>query len=69
MSVRQVRRTGSSEAGVRTIKKASNPFELEAFKRCPGNVLISHTVSHAVPSALEGLTAEFGMESGVSPLL
>ena len=34
-----------------------------------GNDLLSHTVSRAVPSALEGLTAEFGMGSGVSPPL
>ena len=34
-----------------------------------GNVLLSRTVSHAVPSALEGLTSEFGMGSGMTPLL
>src|SRR5690606_1222248 len=32
-----------------------------------GGVLLSHTVTHAVPSALEGLTSGFGMEPGVSP--
>src|SRR5437868_12491741 len=31
-----------------------------------GGVLLSHTVSHAVPSALKGLTSGFGMEPGVS---
>ncbi len=34
-----------------------------------GNGLLSHTVTRAVPSALEGLTAEFGMGSGVTPPL
>ena len=31
-----------------------------------GNVLVSHTVPRAVPSALRGLTSGFGMEPGVS---
>ena len=34
-----------------------------------GIVLLSHTLTRAVPSALEGLTAEFGMGSGVTPPL
>src|SRR6185503_12730434 len=32
-----------------------------------GGVLLSHPVSRAVPSALEGLTSLFGMGRGVSP--
>ena len=32
----------------------------------PGNVLLSHAVSHAVPSAQRGLTAVFGMGTGVA---
>src|SRR5690606_39121960 len=32
-----------------------------------GNDLLSHRVPPAVPSALEGLTSEFGMGSGVAP--
>ena len=32
----------------------------------PGNVLLSHAVTHAVPSALRGLTAVFGMGTGVA---
>ena len=32
-----------------------------------GDVLLSHTVSSAVPSALKGLTSGFGMLPGVSP--
>jgi hypothetical protein len=39
----------------RTIKKAS------------GGDLLSHIVTDAVPSALEGLTSVFGMGTGVSP--
>ena len=33
----------------------------------PGNDLLSHIVTHAVSSAREGLTAVFGMGTGVSP--
>src|SRR5205085_7252511 len=35
----------------------------------PGDDLLFHAVSHAVPSALRGLTAVFGMGTGVSPSL
>ena len=35
----------------------------------PGNVLLSHAVAHAVPSALRGLTTVFGMGTGVAPSL
>jgi hypothetical protein len=38
-------------------------------KESPGNDLLSHTVTSAVPWALEGLTSRFGMELGVSPPL
>ena len=34
-----------------------------------GGVLFSHTLSGAVPSALEGLASGFGMWPGVSPSL
>jgi hypothetical protein len=33
----------------------------------PGDDLLSHAATHAVPSALEGLTSVFGMGTGVSP--
>ena len=36
-------------------------------KKGAGDYLLSHAESHAVPSAMEDLTAEFGMESGVAP--
>jgi hypothetical protein len=47
-------------------------FLIPAFARTSfnlGNVLLSHTVTHAVPSALKGLTSVFGMGTGVSPSL
>ena len=34
-----------------------------------GSDLLSHTVSHAVPSAVSGLTSVFGMGTGVTPPL
>ena len=36
-------------------------------KKGSGNVLLSHKESLAVPLALEGLTAVFGMGTGVTP--
>ena len=38
-----------------------------AFQIIPGGDLLSHTVTHAVPSALRGLTSVFGMGTGVTP--
>jgi hypothetical protein len=35
----------------------------------PGNALLSHTVTHAVPSAMKSLTSVFGMGTGVSSSL
>ena len=46
------------------------PRELKSsrgFVVNPGGVLLSHTVPRAVPLALEGLTSEFGMGSGMTP--
>ena len=40
-----------------------------AFDNKSGNDLLSHTLARVVPSALKGLTAEFGMGSGVTPSL
>jgi len=37
------------------------------MKKSPGNVLLSHQAALAVPLALEGLTAVFGMGTGVTP--
>ena len=37
----------------------------KGFKN-PGDVLLSHTVTRAVPSAMRGLTTVFGMGTGVT---
>ena len=42
---------------------------MEPLINIPGDVLLSHKVTQVVPLALEGLTAEFGMGSGVAPSL
>ena len=43
------------------------PLMGSALKCCvSGDVLVSHTVPRAVPSALKGLTSGFGMGPGVS---
>ena len=39
---------------------------LRSKKKGAGNDLLSHAASRAVPSALEGLTSEFGMGSGMA---
>ena len=46
-------------------RRCDGPF-LEWLSGC---VLLSHTVTSAVPSALKGLASGFGMEPGVSPSL
>ena len=38
-------------------------------QKYPGSDLLSHQVTLAVPSAVRGLTAGFGMDPGVSPSL
>src|SRR5206468_12407998 len=43
------------------------PLSRGALRFTPGGDLLSHTVSRAVPSALEGLTSLFGMGRGVTP--
>ena len=39
------------------------------YRENSGGDLLSHTANHAVPSAQRGLTAEFGMGSGMAPSL
>ena len=43
---------------------ADNPAG--AFNKIPCGDLLSHTVTHAVPSARRGLTSVFGMGTGVA---
>ena len=42
------------------------PGRGRAWSVLSGDVLVSHTVPRAVPSALKGLTSGFGMGPGVS---
>ena len=49
-----------------------HPFPGPEIGVCPqiekcGSVLLSHPLSRAVPSALEGLTSVFGMGTGMAP--
>ena len=60
----------SEEVDPTTNEKAPTADAIEASgtrKKNPGNVLLSHQATLAVPSALEGLTAVFGMGTGVTP--
>jgi hypothetical protein len=41
--------------------------ETPGFESKAGDGLLSHRLSPAVPSALQGLTAVFGMGTGVTP--
>jgi hypothetical protein len=51
-------------------KKRPDAFPRRAFCRNnAGSDLLSHTVSHAVPSAVSGLTSVFGMGTGVTLIL
>lgn len=45
---------------------AGPAFENQRRRKNPGNVLLSHQVALTVPLALEGLTAVFGMGTGVT---
>ena len=58
-------------ARLRAAKKEKPVGSLEptGFKNTPGSDLLSHALTHAVPSAVEGLTSVFGMGTGVTPLL
>ena len=58
--------------GVPRESSKKNPSQLNietGVHNNSGNVLLYHTFTRAVPSALEGLTTEFGMGSGVTPPL
>ena len=47
-------------------KKCLHPVKDKGIKKKFGGDLLSHTVARAVPSALRGLTAVFGMGTGVT---
>ena len=46
--------------------KENPPSELDGFNKWSGLVLLSHTLSHAVPSAQKVLTSVFEMGTGVT---
>ena len=50
-------------------QKGRTRFLTSGLNNNPGSDLLSHEVAPAVPSAVEGLTAVFGMGTGVTPLL
>ena len=50
-------------------KEEDRPQPKAVLSKSLGGDLLSHPVSRAVPSALEGLTSGFGMGPGVSPPL
>jgi hypothetical protein len=69
----EIGRTRRSAAGQTIqISKAQKKEPLALRKECQGlsveagDVVLSHPVSRAVPSALRGLTTVFGMGTGVS---
>ena len=47
-------------------RKAREKLISRAFLNNPGDFLLSHTVTRAVPSAPAGLTSVFGMGTGVT---
>lgn len=51
----------------RSVHKKRGAFFNAPLKLNQSNYLLSPTVASVVPSALEGLTAVFGMGTGVSP--
>jgi hypothetical protein len=58
-----------SNSGPSRPRNAESRLEGGSRARSLGGDLLSHPVSRAVPSALEGLTSGFGMGPGVSPPL
>ena len=76
---RQVPRVGwiGTDGGRRSREGAADAWGLEnkkpalqgsaGFEEKAGDGLLSHHLSVAVPSALQGLTAVFGMGTGVAP--
>src|SRR5262249_59667702 len=51
------------------MERAARAKRGRPVRRCLGSDLLCHPVARAVPSALEGLTAGFGMGPGVPPPL
>ena len=47
-------------------KEKADVISHVGFRNIPGSDLLSHTPTHAVPSAVAGLTSVFGMGTGVT---
>ena len=64
---------GPGERGATSVDRnkrmRATPTGVALIERMFGGVLLSHTVTRAVPSALQGLASGFGMGPGVSPAL
>jgi hypothetical protein len=56
-------------AGICSVSYSRSPDLWAKEKEIPGNDLLSRPVARAVPSAQTGLTAVFGMGTGVTPSL
>ena len=67
--VKHPERIATSEGCLLASEYNKAPFGAKNKREIPGNDLLSHPVARAVPSALVGLTAVFGMGTGVSPPL
>jgi hypothetical protein len=63
------RRGHPADTATSGLKKKQPLFREAVSRNNPGSDLLSHPVSRAVPSALEVLTAVFGMGTGVAPPL
>ncbi len=58
-----------ANVGSRNVQKRETPARSDPdgrFIEQAGGDVLSHAVSHAVPSALRGLTSVFGMGTGVA---
>ena len=54
---------------VKRYKEKARVIVYSGFELIPGNDLLSHAPTRAVPSAVAGLTSVFGMGTGVTLLL
>ena len=61
--------TGEERRPSLAVQKKSRLLAKTAQTNNPGSDLLSHAVTHAVPSAVAGLTSVFGMGTGVTLLL
>ena len=61
---------GARSRAVSCSVRKKSPLSFDSgLTNTPGSDLLSHAVSHAVPSAVAGLTSVFGMGTGVTLLL